>query len=60
MFSDFPWTSDLSTWFAPQTLLGWAVIVVALAYGFMIAVRGHSLFQDPLSDPVAKRVRASE
>jgi hypothetical protein len=60
MFSDFPWTTDLATWFAPQTLLAWGIVGLALAYGFLIAVRGHSLFQDPLSDPVAKRVRLGE
>lgn len=48
----FPWSSDVSTWYAPQTILGWAFVAAILGYGFFTAVGGRALFSDPLSDPV--------
>jgi hypothetical protein len=50
MLEGFPWTTDLSTWFAPQTILGWTIVLAILVYGFLTAVGGRSLFRDPLSD----------
>jgi serine/threonine-protein kinase len=50
------WTLDFSSWVAPQTIFAWGIIAALLGYGFMVAVGGRSLFRDPLSDPVAKRV----
>ncbi|MGE5179761.1 MAG: protein kinase domain-containing protein [Bacteroidota bacterium] len=52
LMSLLPWTTDLSTWFAPQVVLGWAAMAALLTYGFLTAVAGRSLFRDPLSDPV--------
>ena len=52
MLVQFPWTTDLSTWFAPQTMMGWAIVTAILAYGFLTAVGGRSLFRDPLTDVV--------
>lgn len=57
MLSAFPWTTDFSTWFAPQVFMGWAVIGAILLYGFLTAVGGRTLFSDPLSDPVAAAPR---
>ena len=51
------WSLNFSSWVAPQTLFAWALMAVALGYGFMVAVGGRSLFSDPLSDPVATAVR---
>jgi predicted Ser/Thr protein kinase len=49
-FADgFPWTTNLQTSFASQTLLSWAIVVVILAYGFFAAVGGKSILRDPLS-----------
>jgi serine/threonine-protein kinase len=56
----FPWTTDLGAWFAPQTLLSWGVIGALLAYGFLTAVGGKSLFRDPLGDPAAGAPRAAK
>ncbi len=52
---DLAWTLDLGSWFAPQTMFAWAIVAVVAGYGFMTAVAGRSLFQDPLSDPVPGR-----
>jgi eukaryotic-like serine/threonine-protein kinase len=52
------WTLDFSSWVAPQTMFAWGIMAVVLGYGFITAVRGRSLFNDPLSDPVATAVRA--
>jgi hypothetical protein len=41
-----------------QTLLGCALVVVILAYGFLTATHGRSIFRDPLSDPVPGGPRA--
>ncbi|MGH8316055.1 MAG: hypothetical protein ACRETU_12990 [Steroidobacterales bacterium] len=57
MLGEFPWTTDLSTWFAPQTIMGWGIVAVILGYGFLTAVGGRSLFRDPLSDPVTAAPR---
>ncbi|HET9252285.1 MAG TPA: hypothetical protein VFP58_09225, partial [Candidatus Eisenbacteria bacterium] len=53
-----PWTTDFGAWFAPQTMLGWVLILALLGFGFLTAVGGRSLFRDPLSEPVigGKRV----
>jgi serine/threonine-protein kinase len=48
---------DFSSWVAPQTAFAWAIVLALVAYGFLTAVAGHSLFRDPLSDPVATAVR---
>ena len=50
--TDLPWSADLGAWYAPQSLLGWALVAVILAYGFFTSTHGRSLFRDPLSDPV--------
>lgn len=47
----FPWTTDLSAWFAPQTLLSWGILGAIMIYGFLTAIGGRPLFRDPLSDP---------
>ena len=52
MADSFPLSTDLGSWFAPQLMLAWALMLALLAYGFMTAVGGKSLFRDPLSDPV--------
>ena len=52
MADTFPWSTDLGSWFAPQLMLAWALMLSLLAFGFMTAVGGKSLFRDPLSDPV--------
>ncbi|HEU4724615.1 MAG TPA: hypothetical protein VFU59_04860, partial [Candidatus Eisenbacteria bacterium] len=57
LFSEFPWTTNFSTWSAPQTLLGWILVLGLVGYGFMTAVGGKSLFKDPLSDPLKHEVR---
>lgn len=44
----FPWTTNLQTPFASQTLLSWAIVLVILAYGFFAAVGGKSILRDPL------------
>ncbi|HKQ18779.1 MAG TPA: protein kinase [Candidatus Eisenbacteria bacterium] len=49
--SDLPFTTDLGAWFAPQVLLGWAVVAAMMIYGFLTAVGGRSLFRDPLGHP---------
>jgi serine/threonine-protein kinase len=51
---DFPFTTDFSTWFAPQTLLGWAIVAGLTAYGLSTALGGRTVFSDPLSDPVTR------
>jgi predicted Ser/Thr protein kinase len=43
-----PWTTNLSTSFASQTELSWAIVAVILAYGFFTAVGGKSILRDPL------------
>jgi len=48
---------DFSSWVAPQTTFGWAIVLALVGYGFLTSVAGHSLFRDPLSDPVATAVR---
>jgi hypothetical protein len=50
--AEFPWTTDFSAWFAPQTVLSWAVVAGLLAFGLLRALGGKSLFSDPLNDPV--------
>ena len=57
LFSDVPWTTDLSTWFAPQTIMGWVIVTAFLVYGFVTAIGGRQLFRDPLSDPVGMTPR---
>jgi hypothetical protein len=52
-----PFSLDFSSWVAPQTAFAWAIVLALVAYGFLTAVAGHSLFRDPLSDPVATAVR---
>ena len=52
MAEAFPWSTDFGAWFAPQLILGWALLLALLVYGFTTAIRGKSLFSDPLSDPV--------
>jgi len=51
MVEGLPWTTNLSTWFAPQTMLGWGIVMAILAYGFLTAVGRRSLFRDPLQEP---------
>jgi hypothetical protein len=58
MAERLPWTTDFGAWFAPQLMLAWVMILALLAYGFMTAVGGRSLFRDPLSDPVIGGKRA--
>ena len=55
--ASLPWTLDLSSWVAPQTLLAWGIMAVLMGYGFLTAAGGKSIFSDPLSDPVAAGVR---
>lgn len=47
------WSLDFSSWIAPQTLMAWGILLSILAYGFLTAAGGKSLFSDPLKDPVA-------
>lgn len=49
---------DFSSWVAPQTTFAWVIVLALVGYGFLTAVAGHSLFRDPLSDPVATAVRS--
>lgn len=47
------WTGDFHSWIGPTSMFSWAVLGALLAYGFMTAVKGRTLFRDPLRDPVA-------
>jgi hypothetical protein len=47
------WTLDFNSWVAPQAMFAWGIMLALLAYGFVTAVGGKSIFSDPLSDPVA-------
>lgn len=47
------WTGEFQSWIAPTAMFSWAVLAIVLAYGFLTAVKGRTLFRDPLSDPVA-------
>ena len=51
------WSLDFNSWVAPQTAFAWFLVLALVGYGFLTAVGGHSLFRDPLSDPVATTVR---
>jgi hypothetical protein len=51
LLDEFPWTTDMSTWMAPQAVLLWGIAAAFLAYGFVTATRGRSLFRDPLGTP---------
>jgi serine/threonine-protein kinase len=51
------WSLDFNSWVAPQTVFAWGILLALLAYGFLTAVGGRTLFRDPLSDPVTTAVR---
>jgi len=43
-----PWTTDLSVWYSGRMLIVVAFLAPLLAYGFVTALRGRSIFQDPI------------
>ena len=49
------WSLNFNSWVAPQTMFAWGIVLALLAYGFVTAVGGKSIFSDPLSDPVGAR-----
>jgi hypothetical protein len=51
------WSLDFNSWVGPQTAFAWGLLLALAGYGFLTAVGGHSLFRDPLNDPVATAVR---
>jgi serine/threonine-protein kinase len=60
LVSEFPWTTELGAWFGQVAGLGGLIILALMGYGFMVAVGGKSIFQDPLRDPVTTSVRVKK
>ncbi|MGE5177791.1 MAG: serine/threonine-protein kinase [Bacteroidota bacterium] len=48
------WTGQFSSWIGPPAMFSWALLGLVLAYGFLTAVKGRTLFSDPLSDPAVR------
>jgi predicted Ser/Thr protein kinase len=48
------WTGQFGSWVGPAAMFSWAVLGLILAYGFLTAVKGRTLFSDPLSDPAVR------
>jgi hypothetical protein len=44
-----PWTTDLSVWYSDRMLVAIAILGALLAYGFITALGGRSIFKDPIS-----------
>jgi hypothetical protein len=44
LFSNYPMTTDFSTWYAPSTILALTTGLVLVGYGFYVSLAGRALF----------------
>jgi hypothetical protein len=49
-----PWTTDLSAWYSNRMLIGVVFLGALLAYGFVIALGGRSIFRDLIQEASAQ------
>jgi serine/threonine-protein kinase len=51
VLSYLPATFDLSTWYAPRTLLGLGIVFALIGFGFFNSLAGRPLIRDWLAEP---------